>query len=146
MERWVRVVGALLAIALCAALARAEPPINTNGGEYAIGGYDVVAYFAEGRARRGQVDHKVLWGGSAWLFSSAAHRALFEREPAKYVPAYRGYCAYGVARGTLVSVAPEAFTIYRGRLYLNYSLEIRATWLKGTDAYIARAERNWPGL
>lgn len=43
-------------------------------------------------------------------------------------------------------VVPEAFTILRGRLYLNRSLEIRATWLQHPDAYIRAADANWPTL
>jgi hypothetical protein len=39
-----------------------------------------------------------------------------------------GSCpAESVSRGYLVKVAPEAFTVHGGKLYLNYSLDVRAT-------------------
>jgi YHS domain-containing protein len=126
--------------------ARAEPPVNTNGTPYAIGGYDVVAYFSDQRPVRGKSEHRSELGGASWLFASAEHKATFDKEPTKYLPAYRGYCAYGVARGSLVHIAPAAFSVRAGKLYLNYSLEIRTTWLTNPDAYIKQANRNWPGL
>ena len=142
-------LGAIV-LALCAAAAanaRADPtPVNTNGGAFAIGGYDVVAYFADGRATRGDAAHESRYLGTVWLFASQVHKAMFEREPERYLPAYRGYCAYGVARGSLVKIDPQAFTIHRGRLYLNYSLEIRTRWLVDPDAYIRQADLNWPHL
>lgn len=49
-------------------------------------------------------------------------------------------------RGYKVGTDPAAFTIHGGRLYLNYSLPVRATWLKDTDAYIDKADANWVTL
>lgn len=126
--------------------AKAEPAINTNGTDYAIGGYDVVAYLSDQRAVRGKKEHKSDVGGATWLFASSEHKALFDKQPSKYLPAYRGYCAYGVSRGYLVKIAPEAFTVRAGKLYLNYSLDVRSTWLADPDAYIKKADQNWPKL
>src|SRR5690349_3525313 len=116
--------------------ASAEPAINTNGTEYAVGGYDVVAYFTDQRPVHGKTQHKSELAGATWLFASSEHKALFDQEPNRYLPAYQGYCAYGVSRGYLVKVAPEAFTVRGGRLYLNYSLDVRSKWLANPDDYI----------
>jgi YHS domain-containing protein len=142
LPAWLLVLG----MSLFSHSASAEPAINTNGTEYAIGGYDVVAYFALQRAVRGNKEHKSELGGATWLFASAEHKAAFDKAPNKYLPAYRGYCAYGVSRGNLVKIAPEAFTLRGGKLYLNYSLEVRNTWLADPDGYIKKANQNWPKL
>ncbi|WID99527.1 YHS domain-containing (seleno)protein [Bosea vestrisii] len=81
-----------------------------------------------------------------WRFISAEHKMLFEAEPQRYLPAYGGFCAYGTSRGYLVKIEPEAWSIVDGRLYLNYDLGVRKTWLAKTQAYIAQADANWPSL
>ena len=45
--------------------------------------------------------------------------------------------------GKVASVDPEAFKILEGKLYLNYSLKVRKTWLKDVPGNIAKAEENW---
>lgn len=146
MKRFLSAWLVLLTMSAFTPQARAEPAINTNGTPYAVGGYDVVAYFTDQRPVRGQPQHKSELAGATWLFANAEHKALFDKEPNKYLPAYRGYCAYGVSRGYLVKVVPEAFTLRGGKLYLNYSLDVRSKWLKDPDSYIKQANQNWPRL
>lgn len=136
----------LLALLLVASHAAAQPPINTNGTEYAIAGYDPVAYFTDGAAKPGAKEYALSYEGATWLFASAAHRASFEKKPAAYLPAYRGYCAYAAAQSKLVKVDPAAFTIHKGKLYLNYSLDVRAKWLADIETFIARADRYFSTL
>lgn len=138
-----------LALALClafSATSRAEPPLNTNGSAYAIGGYDPVAYFEGGAAQKGAVAHAFSWHGATWLFASAEHRAKFSAAPERYAPAYGGWCAYAASLGKLAPIDPQAFTVYEGQLYLNYSLDVRAKWLKDRAKYIERADAKWPAI
>ena len=130
------------------AKAEVPRPINTLGspGGLAIRGYDPVAYFRDGGPRPGKPEFSVRHGGATWRFASAEHKALFEADPARYLPAYGGFCAYGTSRGYLVKIEPEAWSIVDGRLYLNYDLGVRRTWLGRTRTYIARADGNWPRL
>ncbi len=138
--------GAVLAAPM--ALADTARPINTLGSRegIAIRGYDPVAYFRDGGPRRGKPEFSVSHGGATWRFASAEHKALFEADPQRYLPAYGGFCAYGTSRGYLVKIEPEAWSIVDGRLYLNYDLDVRTTWLENTRKFIARAEGNWPRL
>jgi YHS domain-containing protein len=59
----------------------------------AVGGYDPVAYFTEGRPVAGKSAITHQWKGAAWRFASEKNRDLFKAEPAKYAPQYGGYCA-----------------------------------------------------
>jgi hypothetical protein len=123
-------------------------PVNTLGSPdgIAIRGYDPVAYFRDGGPRLGKPEFSVRHGDALWRFASAEHKALFEADPERYLPAYGGFCAYGTSRGYLVKIEPEAWSIVDGRLYLNYDLGVRDTWLVRTKTYIARADGNWPRL
>jgi hypothetical protein len=142
MERRLFLALPILAL-LPAALPAAADTVNSRGG-LAAGGYDAVAYFAEGRARRGAAVHFHDWQGARWLFVSSANRDAFAAAPDRYAPRYGGYCAYGMAHGYKAPVDPEAWTVEGGRLYLNYSRSVRRTWLEDVPGYVARAEANWP--
>lgn len=135
-----------LALAFVLVAATASAQVNTNGGPSAIGGYDPVAYFTDHASVRGTPEHAFDWHGAHWLFASEEHRALFAASPARYAPAYGGYCAYAAADGRLVSVDPSAWHVEGGRLFLNYSLEIRTRWLADRAHFIAEADRRWPEL
>jgi YHS domain-containing protein len=135
---------------LAAALAFAAPALAQKAEVYsswlgaAIRGYDPVAYFTEGKPVEGSRKFSHEWKGATWRFATAANRDAFAAAPEKYAPQFGGYCAYGVANGYTVSTVPEAWTIVEGKLYLNYSLGVRADWLKDVPGYIGKANANWP--
>jgi YHS domain-containing protein len=136
----------LLAAALFAVVAPAlaqKAAIYTSWGA-AIRGYDPVAFFTEGKPVEGSRQFTHKWKGATWRFASAQNRDTFAAAPEKYAPQYGGYCAYGVANGYTVSTVPEAWSVVGGKLYLNYSLGVRADWLKDTSGYIRQADGNWP--
>jgi hypothetical protein len=115
---------------------------NRNG--VAVQGYDVVSYFSEGRAVRGQPAFTHEWNGVAWRFATAANRDAFAAAPEKCAPEFGGYCAYGVSRGYAVDVDPEAFAVVDGKLYLNYSKRVQRTWDQDRAGYIEKARAGWP--
>ena len=48
-----------------------------------------------------------------------------------------------MAKGYKATTDPEAFTIVDGKLYLNYSLAVRARWQQDIPGYIAKADKYW---
>ena len=124
--------------------ALADQPVFYAEGGQAIGGYDVVAYFTEGRPVKGDIRFSVMWKGAVWLFASNAHRELFEANPRAFAPRYGGYCAYGMAKGHAVSSEPEAWFIRDGRLYLVHNAQIGDRWKADPAGNIAMANANWP--
>lgn len=134
-------------LASAASADTAKSSINTIGSKgIAIRGYDPVAYFRAGGPVKGKAQFAHAHGGATWQFSSAENKALFVANPDKYIPAYGGYCAYGVAKGGLYKIEPDAWSIRDGRLYLNYDRKVQKTWSKKPDSYIKTADRKWPGL
>lgn len=138
----------MLAAAVTAApsVAGAESAVNQDRKGVAIEGYDPVAYFTSSKPVKGSREHVASWMGATWWFASADNRDLFEMAPEKYAPQYGGYCAYGVANNYLVRIDPRAWTVFDGRLYLNYSLKVREQWSKDIPGNIKKADANWPKL
>lgn len=131
---------------LMSGVAGAAGTVNVNGAGVAVGGYDVVAYFTAGAAVAGKADFAAKHEGATYHFSSAANRDLFRADPAKYVPQYGGYCAYGAAGGYKAPVDVNAWKIVEGKLYLNYDASVQSRWLKDTESYIRKADANWVAI
>lgn len=108
-----------------------------------ISGYDLVAYFTDGKPMRGSGYQVSVFEGVTYAFASEEHKEMFEANPEKYVPAYGGYCAYGVAVGKKFVTDPEVWRIVDGTLYLNLDREIQRTWEKDVPGYIKKADVNW---
>ena len=80
------------------------------------------------------------------LFASAVNRDMFAAEPDQYAPQFGGYCAYAASKGHIAPTVPEAWTIFDGMLYLNFSPRVRELWSKDFPGNIAKGEANWPGI
>jgi len=127
--------------------AAAEPPVFTGLVEgVAVGGYDPVAYFTQGKPVKGSEDVTLQYEGATWRFAIAGNRAAFKADPAKYAPQYGGYCAYAVSQGATAKAEPDAWTIHDGKLYLNFDKSVRAIWEQDIPGNIAKADANWPGV
>jgi YHS domain-containing protein len=112
----------------------------------AIRGYDPVAYFLESKPVKGTDKFVYNWKKADWYFSSEQNLNLFRDDPEKYAPQYGGYCAYGLSEGHKAPTDAEAWTIVDGKLYLNYSLDVKKKWSSNRPARIEKANANWPGL
>ena len=112
----------------------------------AIRGYDPVAYFTEGKAVKGNENLTYHWHDADWYFSSGQNLNSFSKNPDKYVPQYGGYCAYGLSEGHKAPTDHDAWTIVDGKLYLNYSKDVRTKWRENEKERIEKADKNWPQL
>ncbi|MFT5632117.1 MAG: hypothetical protein ACI82I_002880 [Gammaproteobacteria bacterium] len=112
----------------------------------AIRGTDPVAYFDQMAPVAGSADHSLMWKGAQWRFSSAGNLDIFEANPMAYAPQYGGYCAFALSKGALATTDPDAWTIYDGKLYLNYSTNVRKIWSQDIPGNIALADANWPTI
>lgn len=141
------IAGAFGAVVVTGGRAGAEPKrrwFAENG--VAIRGTDPVAYFVEGRPVTGRAELTLDWAGATWRFATAANRDTFAADPARYAPAYGGFCAWAVAEGYTAPIDPAAWRIVEGRLYLNYSRTIQRRWERDIAGNIRRADANWPRL
>ena len=120
--------------------------LTAKGPGLAVHGYDVVAYFTEGRPTFGRAKHSTVYKDATYRFASDEHLDAFEDDPEKYLPQYGGYCAYGVAVGAKFDGDPHLWRIVDGRLYLNLNEDIQKIWEKKIPGYIKKADPNWPRI
>jgi YHS domain-containing protein len=124
-----------------------KAPIWTNfGSNVAIRGYDPVAYFTAGRPTEGSANFKATYQGAEFQFASAANRAAFVANPARYAPQFGGYCAWAVSQGYTAGIDPTAWAIVDGKLYLNYNRTIQNRWQGDRANLIVAGNRNWPSV
>ena len=72
---------------------------------------------------------------------------MFEKEPAKFLPLYGGFCAWGVAQGKLFDIDPATgWMIAESKLDVFFNADILKLFRAEQAALIARAEQNWPKL
>lgn len=110
----------------------------------AVGGYDVVAYHTVGAPTQGSANYTAKYQGVTWQFASADNLNMFKSGPAKYAPAYGGWCAAGASKGKKVPTKPELFAVVDGQLYLNSSPAAHnKLFLANTETVIRKGERNW---
>ena len=138
----------------------------------AIGGYDTVAYWSlpsttdkmpdgstpmPAPAVKGKSEYAVNHGGHVWYFANEENKQKFIESPNAYVPAFGGFCTWGIAyetwwgcvgNGVLVlpPADPNSWYIKDGKLYflLFYGLW---DWLEtepgGLDQSLAIASGRW---
>ena len=108
-----------------------------------LDGHDVVSNFTQGRHAMGTPQFKSVHQGVAFYFASAEHKALFDREPAKYVPQYGGFCANGIVYGIPWGGDADTWRIVGGKLYIFGGAGSRAAFELETPTNIALADRYW---
>ena len=113
-------------------------------GDAVVGGYDVVAYHTMGKPTQGSADFSATYQGATWHFASAENLEMFNSDPAKYAPAYGGWCSAGASKGKKVPTKPDLWAIVDGQLYLNSSPAAHNDlFLADTETVIRKGEANW---
>ena len=135
----------VVSIVLLVATAAHAQDRTDDAPTLALKGYDVVAYFKQGRASKGSPEFRRDFDGARYYFASAEHQAAFSADPDRFLPQFRGHCSMGISLGKKIDADPTLFKIIDGKLYVFSSA-------KGADAadqdpqVLARARQNWPAL
>ena len=123
-----------------------EEPICADGAGLMLKGYDPVAYFMDGRARRGSAAFAAQWDDIVFHFVSEDNRDAFLTDPTRYLPQFGGYDAEGVRLGVLRRADPTAFLIVDDKLYLLENARTQQEWSDDRALNAAVADRIWPRL
>ncbi|MDX2189794.1 MAG: YHS domain-containing (seleno)protein [Bacteroidota bacterium] len=117
--------------------------------QIAISGYDPISYF-KGSPKKGKKEFQYKHEGIVYNFVDATNQSSFKSNPAKYEPAYGGWCAYAMGNtGEKVEVDPETFKIIDGKLYLFYNQFFNNTlkdWNKDESNLKKKADINWTNI
>jgi YHS domain-containing protein len=142
-----RTLRRLLAAAGLAALAGCGTVMSTvkDGADdnLMVGGNDPVAYFTESRAVKGDPAIKAIYQGLAYRFATQANKAAFERDPARYVPAYGGFCASGAPYALKARIGFDTFKVVDNRLYFFGGPRSKRNWEMDEKKNIEVGDAYW---
>ncbi len=134
----------LVPLATAAKSGPAEEPLNAIE-TVAMDGFDVIAYFKDGKPRKGDAANAVEYQGKTWVFASPANAQVFSDNPKVYAPQFNGWCAYAVSEGYSAEVDfINGWSILDGRLYLNWNRATRDDFIAEQANRKAEAAENWP--
>ncbi|MGF1510275.1 MAG: YHS domain-containing (seleno)protein [Myxococcota bacterium] len=120
--------------------------VNVDDAGLALQGYDPTSYFIDGKPLRGDPSLFRTYQGATYYFVDKAHKDAFEKEPAKYVPAFGGFCGYAASINKLSPIDPEVWQIIDDRLVLQHTEKAYQLFNEDSEASYAKAQQNWPGL
>ncbi len=124
----------------------AEEPLNAIEN-LAMDGFDVVAYFKEGKPRKGAASNTVRYHDNNWLFSSPANAKDFSDDPQTYAPQFNRWCSYAVSEGYSAEVDfINGWSILDGKLYLNWNRTTRDDFIEEQADRKIEAAENWPDV
>ena len=109
-------------------------------------GHDPVTFHTIGKAIKGNPAISAEHCGYRYLFSSENNKSAFEERVEEYLPAFGGFCAYGVSLGVLFPVEINTWEIIDGRLVLQYSQDVKKKFDEQKNENIRKANENWPNL
>lgn len=143
----------LTLIALCFCLianAQADNAARRRNFNLDLGaglkGFDPISYF-NGKPAKGDSKISFDYRGITYYFANDANLQQFKKSPAKYEPAYGGWCAYTVATtGERVKVSLMDYKITNGKLYLFYNFNgdnRLLKWNKDEKKLKLAADKHW---
>ncbi|CAN0007944.1 unnamed protein product [Ascophyllum nodosum] len=121
-----------------------------------LAGVDVVAFFSLPPGATpvvGSENRMALFGDYRFYFSSIENLRLFENEPLKFIPAWGGFCSYGIANESVWTDTtlgpfsdPTKWEILPdGRLHVFRSSVPRAKFLADIPALLKAGQEVWTG-
>ncbi len=120
---------------------------NLPASGIAIDGYCPVAYFAVNKPVKGKPQFASTYNGVTYHFVNADAKKVFDKNPEKYLPAYGGWCATGMAVGDKFPIDPTSFKIVNGRLMLflkNKDVDALKIWNQQNEKEFTRkADAHW---
>ena len=143
---------AVLALSGCGALTAQNPsgkytPVNAvaegDDSRVMLKGADVVAYFVDGKYAAGKPQFTSKYEDVTFRFASAEHKALFDKEPGKYLPQFGGYCANGIAYAIPWGGDADTWKIIDGKLYIFGGQASKDAFELDEKKNLALAESYW---
>ncbi len=116
---------------------------DAEGVALMLKGADVVAYFTNNKFMQGEAKFQSTYENVIFRFASADHKALFDKEPAKYLPQYNGFCANGVVYGIPWGGDADTFKMVNGKLYIFGGAGSRDGWNLDEPKNLALADKYW---
>ena len=121
--------------------ANATP--DAEGNALMLKGYDVVSYFVDNKDSIGSASFRSNYQGITFQFTSAEHKALFEKAPTRYLPEFGGYCANGIVYGLPWGGDGDTWKMIDGKLYIFGGHGSKDAFLLDEAGNLALAKKYW---
>jgi YHS domain-containing protein len=132
-------IGAVACLVGCSAMNAQNP----GGNLKPVKGHDVVSYFTQNKHAIGSPQFASVYEGVNFYFANAEHKALFDKQPTKYLPEYGGYCANGIVYGIPWGGDADSWMMLGGKLYMFGGQGSRDGFLLDVPANTALADKYW---
>ncbi|WP_299653707.1 YHS domain-containing (seleno)protein [uncultured Tateyamaria sp.] len=140
LKKMLAILGVAVAMAFGAQNAQAG-----NQLAVALSGYDTVSYH-DGTPVEGEARLNHFHNGAIWYFASEENRDKFKADPAKYAPAYDGYCSWAASQGYKAPGDPQVWQVVDGTLYVQVHPRAQELWSEDIPGYIKAGNENWPRI
>ncbi len=116
-----------------------------DGTKVKLGGYCAVAYVGAQKALYGNAEFQSDYEGGTYFFINKDAKAMFDKEPKKFVTAiqYDTWCATALAMGKKLATDPKLFSIVGGKVYLFSSAKAKEMFDKDSANMIKKADETW---
>lgn len=156
MKRWIPARLSGMGVAFVAVMMTMALAACTSAGPYnsvsegadsvlMLKGHDPVAYFTLGKHTPGKPEIKSTHEGATYRFASDEHKAMFTKEPARYVPQFGGFCSNGIAYAIPWGGDPDTWKIIEGKLYIFGGEASRKYFLMDEKENLRLANQYWSG-
>jgi YHS domain-containing protein len=120
-----------------------KPLVNVDEHGVILKGYDAVAYLKQNKAVKGDPKYASKYEDATYYFASAEDKSEFDKDPAKYAPQYGGFCANSMSKRRIADIDPNAFFVYKGKLYVCTRPKGMQEFKAKPDENIQAADKNW---
>ncbi len=122
-------------------------PVNATSDEQGnalmLKGFDVVSYFVENKHQMGRAEFRSNYKGITFQFANIGRKAMFDKEPAKYLPEFGGYCANGIVYGIPWGGDGDTWKMIGGKLYIFGGTGSRDAFMLDEKNNLALANKYW---
>jgi YHS domain-containing protein len=125
---------------------KSSSALNLDAKGVAVKGYDPVSYFLATGPMEGKVSITARHEGATYQFANTTNRDSFKANPAKYVPAFGGFCAMGTVFDKKLDVNPKLWRVVNDKLYLNIHDDAQTRWMEDIPGNISKADKNWVNI
>ena len=126
--------------------ANSKAAINVDKNDVILRSFDPTTYAANKAPQAGAAEYTATSDGAIYRFASSDARDRFVANPAKYKPAFGGFCATGAALGKKLDGDPQIFRIHNGQLYVFVHQQAVEIFDKDPAGTLAKSNANWPKI
>ena len=134
-----------------------DKSVAASGGADFVKYYEVYRYQSSEESTAGELfdsTYSYEYEGTTFNFESAENKAKFMTDPSKYIPAYGGFCTFGITMEYCGFLAWDAtclgpsgdltlFEYHNDKLYLFYSTSGQAIFRVDPDTAISLGDSRW---